>query len=165
MGQDMKTKTSKIQEFCRAMPENVVRGPVDSGIYVIFNKVTFQAYIGRTANINKRWQQHRMQLSMGKHHNRRLQESWNKYGEANFNFTVFMLIGLEDLSELEKELIEEDMEFGCYNFPTYVSNQGRKSLDGKGESPVIRLRVTPELYEKVKRNGAQWARDALENAK
>jgi len=43
--------------------------------------------------------------------------------------------------------------------------QGRKSVSGAGTSPVLRLRVSPELLAKVQAKGAQWARTALENAK
>jgi len=49
--------------------------------------------------------------------------------------------------------------------PPADRGQGRKSLAGAGTSPVLRLRVSPELLAKVQAKGAQWARAALENAK
>jgi len=48
--------------------------------------------------------------------------------------------------------------------PPADRGQGRKSLS-TGTSPVLRLRVSPDLLVKVQANGAQWARDALEKAK
>jgi len=49
--------------------------------------------------------------------------------------------------------------------PPAERGQGRKSVSGAGTSPVLRLRVSPELLAKVQTKGAQWARAALENAK
>jgi len=49
--------------------------------------------------------------------------------------------------------------------PPAERGQGRKSIAGAGISPVLRLRVSPELLTKVQTKGAQWARTALENAK
>jgi len=49
--------------------------------------------------------------------------------------------------------------------PPAERGQGRKSVSGAGTSPVLRLRVSPELLAKVQTKGPQWARAALENAK
>lgn len=49
--------------------------------------------------------------------------------------------------------------------PPADRGQGRKSLAGAGASPVIRIRASQALYDKVQANGAQWAREALESAK
>ena len=50
--------------------------------------------------------------------------------------------------------------------PPADRGQGRKSLKGDaGHSPVLQLRVTPEIHARVKKNGAAWARNALEKAK
>lgn len=48
--------------------------------------------------------------------------------------------------------------------PPSDRGQGRKSLAGTGESPVIRIRCSPELAAKVKRNGSDWARAVLSAA-
>ncbi len=48
--------------------------------------------------------------------------------------------------------------------PPADRGQGRKSLAGEGASPVIRIRGSQALADKVKRNGAAWARDVLERA-
>ncbi len=41
--------------------------------------------------------------------------------------------------------------------------QGRKSIS-MGKSPVLQLRVSQELKDKVQTKGAQWARETLEKA-
>ena len=40
----------------------------------------------------------------------------------------------------------------------------KKSLSGKGTSPVYRLAMSPELLAKCKRNGPDWVRSVLEAA-
>lgn len=49
--------------------------------------------------------------------------------------------------------------------PPAERGQGRKSLQGAGRSPVLQLRVTPELKARIERNGADWARSVLTRAK
>jgi len=72
-----------------------------SGIYVIRNKKTNKVYIGSSQNIRKRINEHRNDLIKGKHHNKYLQNSWNKYGEKTFEFKILerceidMLLGRE----------------------------------------------------------------------
>jgi len=48
--------------------------------------------------------------------------------------------------------------------PPADRGQGRKSLQGAGQSPVVQLRVTPELKAKIQQRGPQWVRDVLANA-
>lgn len=46
--------------------------------------------------------------------------------------------------------------------PPAERGQGRKSLQGgKGKSPSLHTRVTPELKARAERNGPQWVRDTL----
>ena len=40
----------------------------------------------------------------------------------------------------------------------------KKSLSGRGTSPVYRIAMSPELLAKCKRNGPDWVRAALEAA-
>lgn len=58
------------------------------GIYKITNIKTGQMYIGQSSSIEKRWKNHISKLRSNKHHNEFLQNSWNKYGEKNFNFSI-----------------------------------------------------------------------------
>ena len=48
-----------------------------------------------------RWKSHKTDLRNGKHHNRHLQWSWDKYGEEAFTFYVVELCDEESLSERE----------------------------------------------------------------
>ena len=59
------------------------------GIYGIKNKVNNKIYVGKTMmNFGDRWDCHKSQLRGGYHDNPHLQNSWNKYGEDNFEFII-----------------------------------------------------------------------------
>ena len=48
--------------------------------------------------------------------------------------------------------------------PPAERGQGRKSLQGAGKSPVVQLRVTPELKDKIKQKGPEWVRCVLKKS-
>lgn len=70
--------------------------PRTSGVYVITCTVNGKIYIGSSVNLFKRWNKHRTELRCNCHHNKHLQNAWNKYGEHSFTFAV--------LEECNKEL-------------------------------------------------------------
>lgn len=59
---------------------------INSGIYMIVNELKGKSYIGSSVNVYKRWSNHKYLLKKGKHHNIKLQNSWNKYKEINFKW-------------------------------------------------------------------------------
>ena len=59
-----------------------------SGIYRIRNLTNNKFYIGSAVNLNKRKNQHFHYLRNNKHHNKPLQNSYNKYGESSFIFNM-----------------------------------------------------------------------------
>lgn len=78
-------------------------------IYRITNKITKQNYIGQTIDINRRKRTHYNNLKNNHHDNPKLQASWNKYGENNFEFESweFHIDDIEELNELERQYIEK----------------------------------------------------------
>ncbi len=67
------------------------------GVYKIKNIITNKFYIGSSkSSIFKRFNSHKHDLRLNKHHSKALQNAWNKYGEENFIF--------EPLEFCEKEL-------------------------------------------------------------
>lgn len=78
-------------------------------IYRITNKVTQQHYIGQTIDINRRKRKHFNTLKNNTHDNPKLQASWNKYGEENFEFEYwkFEINSEEELNQLECEYIDK----------------------------------------------------------
>lgn len=74
---------------------------MNSGIYCIKNKINNKKYIGRAKNIRERFSKHKRQLKNKNHVNKYLQDSWNKYGEENFEFNVILFSPTFLLSILE----------------------------------------------------------------
>lgn len=58
------------------------------GIYKITQTATGKFYIGSSRDIYARWDEHRSSLRRGKHHSKRLQNAWNKYGADAFQFEL-----------------------------------------------------------------------------
>lgn len=59
------------------------------GIYMIKNTVNGKVYIGQSVNIARRWAKHKRELKKNNYHEKQhLQDSWNKYGESNFEFKI-----------------------------------------------------------------------------
>lgn len=58
------------------------------GIYKIKNLLNGKLYIGQSVDIESRWRIHVVELKNNCHHNARLQNAWNKYGEENFDFSI-----------------------------------------------------------------------------
>ena len=78
-------------------------------IYKITNKITNQNYVGQTIDINRRKRTHFNTLRSNTHDNPKLQASWNKYGEENFEFESweFEIQNIEELNLLECQYIEK----------------------------------------------------------
>lgn len=58
------------------------------GIYKIENKITSKVYVGSSLNVFSRWRSHKATLGKNKHHSKKLQNAWNKYGESCFSFSI-----------------------------------------------------------------------------
>ena len=113
------------------------------GIYMIKNKVNNKAYIGQSINIESRWYHHKKDLSNNSHGNTHLQNSWNKYGESNFEFTVLEECTKEELNDKEIYLIS--YFGGCnssslYNYRAGGDSGGSLSEETKQKLRVARLR-------------------------
>jgi group I intron endonuclease len=59
-------------------------------IYCIRNKINNKIYIGKTNNFDKRIKKHIQTLNKNKHHNKYLQNAWNKYESVNFDFFILV---------------------------------------------------------------------------
>ncbi len=74
---------------------------MNSGIYQILNVINNKRYIGSAINIDRRWYEHRSDFKKGKNSSH-LQNSYNKYGKENFEFSVIEYV------EDENSLIERE---------------------------------------------------------
>ncbi|MEY8800156.1 GIY-YIG nuclease family protein [Leisingera sp. XS_AS12] len=73
-----------------------------TGIYAIVNRTTGDRYVGQSVNIEKRWAEHRRALTSGRASSPALQEAWNSYGEATFDFRILERCEPEDLDQREQ---------------------------------------------------------------
>ena len=98
------------------------------GIYYIQNKITKQLYIGQSISLHERLLDHKNKLRKNKHHNTYLQNSFNKYGEGNFEFKVLEHCEPSQLDELEIAYIN------MYN----AKKHGFNILDGGVDTPITK---------------------------
>lgn len=77
-----------------------------SGIYRIKNNITGDCYVGSSNNINRRFSDHRRYLRTNCHINKKLQNSYNKYGEDAFKYEIFEICPVEYLLEREQERLD-----------------------------------------------------------
>lgn len=75
---------------------------MNCGIYRIVHLPTGREYIGHSACILQRWNQHRSLLNRGRHHSPYLQNAWAKHGPDEFTFEVIDLCDQPGLIELEQ---------------------------------------------------------------
>lgn len=111
------------------------------GIYKIVNTVTGNFYIGSSKDIEARWFEHKKRLRRNRHENEYLQNSWNKYGEFVFAFSILELCSLDNLLQVEQEYIDTfwDCKVKCFNISTKA---------GSGPGPKIGTRHSEETKEK-----------------
>ena len=77
-----------------------------SGIYKITNDITGKFYIGSTKDTDKRWYDHKRELTLNTHTNPKLQYSWNKHGGEKFTFTI-----LEEVDPDQQKLFEREQYY------------------------------------------------------
>lgn len=102
-----------------------------SAIYKIVNNINNKLYIGSCVGHYLRKGQHWYRLRKGTHDNNHLQNSWNKYGEENFEFIVIEFVpDVNNLIKREQHWIDTlkvcDRTIGYNKAPRAGSNLGRK---------------------------------------
>ena len=86
------------------------------GIYYIKNKINDMLYIGQSVDIDRRKRDHLYHLRNNCHVNTYLQNSFNFYGEASFEFGVFEYCNEDELDELEISYMDKyDVQRKGYN--------------------------------------------------
>lgn len=125
-----------------------------AGIYKISNLVTNKVYIGSSVDMTKRMKQHFTKLRNGAHSSIKLQNSFNKYGEASFKFEPLLMCANYDLLLYEQRAIDvfNAVEDG-YNIAPKAGNslgirrtvatklKVSSSIKRQWEDPVYRAKV------------------------
>lgn len=92
------------------------------GIYKINNEVNGKFYIGSSVDLKKRRRDHLRELRDGIHRNNRLQNSFNKYGERNFKFSIIEYVENEKVLR-EKEQHWIDKTDACNRYKGFNINR------------------------------------------
>lgn len=130
-----------------------------TGIYCIENLVNKKRYIGQSLNIEHRWSKHRYELNNGTHSNCYLQNSWNKYGEENFNFYIIELCDVDKLDEREKHYIDfydtlnRDKGYNLMSGGTFGRRYSIESCMKKSKSLKGHI-VSADTRKKISKNHA-----------
>lgn len=129
-------------------PENLKN---KTGIYTIKNTVTGQLYLGSAGKcFRKRFWEHKSQLSNGTHFNKKLLNSYIKYGAASFLFELLeeyprgLCLGME---QYWINLLQPD-----FNINLNITQGGRLGRKHSAET-IQKLRdfkITAETIEKIK---------------
>lgn len=134
-----------------------------TGIYSITNIINKKVYIGQSTQLEKRLSWHGQALNRRDHHNKHLQNSWNKYGSESFDFKVVCECSEDELDDLERYYIDfyhsTDIKYG-YNEETggcvnkHHSERSKKKISEKvsGEhNPMygIHLTLSNERRKKI----------------
>lgn len=97
----MSIYADEVARYTLRMPPLIYK---DSGVYALSCAKTEKPYIGCSTQLEKRLRAHVSQLRAGKHHNGKLQSSWNKYGERSFTFSIIEYT--EDIYEREAHWVK-----------------------------------------------------------
>jgi group I intron endonuclease len=121
-----------------------------TGIYVIENVVTKQVYVGSAKCLGSRLRNHFWDLKANRHHNRHLQNSYNKYGEECFTFYVeleYTDIAIEDA----KLRWIEDLVIDDYNSDhrDYGFNIIREGFNNRSHSDETKRKLSTHFLKPI----------------
>ena len=134
------------------------------GIYKIESKCkSYRIQIGSSLNVFNRWKSHLSKLRRNKHANSKLQNHFNKYGEADLNFSILLGCEKEYLIKIEQYFLDSYKPY--FNICEIAGNSlGRKHSEktkkllskiGKGKThnyPKIKRTFLPETIEKIRQS-------------
>jgi group I intron endonuclease len=125
--------------------------PSAHGIYQIVNLANGKRYVGSAVNLRNRRKEHLSKLRRGIHHSAKLQNAWNKYGEASFQFEVLAIVAdKSDLLAFEQRFIDNaDCVVNGYNVaPKAGSTLGHKlSEETRRKMRASQLAVPLEIRQ------------------
>jgi group I intron endonuclease len=122
------------------------------GIYKIINVVNNKFYVGSAVDLKRRKTRHFSELRTGKHNNRYLQSSWDKYGEQAFVFVV-----VEPLTEQDDLLAAENVWLALHVGKEYCYNLGVNATApmlgfGGEKSPTWGYKHTGDSLKEISRS-------------
>jgi hypothetical protein len=104
----------------------------EMGIFQIKNKITGKIFIGNAKNLKGILNSNKFQLKTHRHSNQELQQDYNKYGEANFDFEILDYLKpkedlnydyTEDLNILENMWLEKLQPYNEKGYNSRIINE------------------------------------------
>lgn len=93
------------------------------GIYKISCTQNNKYYYGSSVDILSRRNHHKNSLRKKLHHNKILQNVWNKYGEESFIFEIIEQVNIENLKDIEDTYLKEHVyNIDCVNIMASSNN-------------------------------------------
>lgn len=115
-----------------------------SGVYKIVHKTNGKCYLGSSIQIEKRLYFHVVELRLDRHHCKSLQQTWNLYGESEFDFFL--------LEKCCKDQLWVREQFYIDKVPEKLLLNTKKNADGTGYK--YSKEVKNKMSESAKRVGA-----------
>lgn len=131
------------------------------GIYKITNIINGKIYIGSAIDIKNRWVRHVNFLKDKKHHNKYLQNSFNKHGEDSFICEVLMYLdSKEDLVEFEQNFLDKLLPYKDkgYNI-SKIAGKGNQLGIKRSEETKTKMK---ESWTKRKNSGYKVSKETRE---
>ncbi len=132
------------------------------GVYKIVNISTGKYYVGSTImTFLKRWYHHQSLLRSGKHKNTYLQNSYNKYGDNDFEFQIIEVCDKDQCLVREQYWLDK---LNCtnkdlaYNINSNATNVTSKEVIEKRRQTMIRKYASGEFdhLKEIQRNRIPW---------
>ena len=122
-----------------------------SGLYKITNDVNGNWYVGSTSSpFSKRLSTHLKYLRGNKHTNGHLQNSYNKYGDKNFTFSIVSILPHDKALLEEQKILDENVgKDYCYN----ICKDAVAPMMGRKHTPEALLKMSAFSKSRAKEIG------------
>ena len=128
-----------------------------SGIYKITCTNNSKIYIGSSNDISRRWMEHKSNLKHNRHCNPHLQNCWNKYGKASFQFDIIEEVDIDTLIVKEQYWLDTTKSYD-HQIGLNISNKAEGTIymaEKNSKSYIITL---PDGKEKTITNLSDFCR-------
>ena len=111
-------------------------------IYKITNKKNGKFYIGSTIDKSRRWEDHKRMLKNNCHNNPHLQNTWNKYSNNDFEFSI-----IEKVQDKNNLLDREDFYIKYINYYTpkklyNIARDAKAPFQGRKHSKETKVKMS-----------------------
>lgn len=110
-----------------------------SGVYAIVSNINGKLYIGSTSNFYSRFNQHLNLLKNRKHHSIYLQNSINKYGNAEFKFSIIQLCETNKLLCVQQKYLDK--------YESYIQDNGYNICRVAGSGNTQQFKKPVQQYD------------------